>query len=90
MADPTLHTLFYYVVNNGDGSASPKFFTTKEARDVYMKAEEDWGEAFCESDGQLDFAIEDDGSFADARKYTMPDYFEKYGGRFNPKPKPVG
>lgn len=84
---PKFITLFYYTVSGGDGSAYPRFFTTKEARDAYMEAEEesDYFEGFCEADGQIDFAIEADGTIVDAMKHTSPDFFLKYGGKINPK-----
>jgi len=55
--------LYYYVVNNGDGSASPRFFTTAAKRDAYRDAEErsEYFEGFCESTGHIEFTVKKDG-----------------------------
>lgn len=60
-------TLYTYIKNNGDGSASVKYFRSKESRDKLQETEEDKGEAFCEADGELKFMILDDGTIVDAR-----------------------
>lgn len=57
--------LYYYVVSGGDGSAYPVFFTTKEKRDAYIKAEEEvFDEGFCEADGEVNVTVNIDGSFS--------------------------
>lgn len=51
--------LFWYITNNGDGSASPVFFSTREARDAYIEVKESSRsfEGFCESDGEDTFEV---------------------------------
>jgi hypothetical protein len=47
--------LYYFIQNNGDGSASPVWFTSKETLHAYMEAEENDPNsgAFCDADGEL-------------------------------------
>jgi len=60
-------TLYYYVQSGGDGSAYPLFFTTKEKRDTYMRAEENskYFEGFCEADGDVTVIVNPDGTVTD-------------------------
>lgn len=60
------YTLYTYIRSNGDGSASVKYFRSKESRDAFMEQEEERGEAFCEADGEISFNILDDGTIVDA------------------------
>lgn len=55
-------TMFYYIVNNGDGSASPRFFPNESERDDFMKKEEEeWGQCFTDAYGKKDFLVYEDG-----------------------------
>lgn len=59
-------TLFYVVVSNGDGSASPKFFRSKESQQKRLEAEEASGEGLCDAAGELEFFIDDNGEIQSA------------------------
>jgi hypothetical protein len=60
-------TLYYYTCSGGDGSAYPRFFTTKEKRDAYMDAEENskYFEGFCDADGEVTVIVNPDGTVTD-------------------------
>ena len=53
-------SVFYYLESNGDGSASPRFYRTQEARDAAVeKMENDDGNGFSEScEGSLSFEVD--------------------------------
>lgn len=53
--------LHYLIVNNGDGSAGIRFFSSAERRQEYQDAELKAGyPVFCESEGQLNIVVRGD------------------------------
>lgn len=56
--------LFYYVCSGGDGSAFPRFFSTKEKRDAWAAIEEERedSDAFCDADGEITLDISETGA----------------------------
>ncbi len=66
MSKPKTFKLFYFTVDNGDGSASPRFFRTKKGRDALAQEEEENGQAFCDADGELEFFFNEAGEIIGA------------------------
>lgn len=63
--------IYYYIINGGDGSAIPRFFSSKEKRDRYMKFEENTDCPFTEADGETDIELDMNGNIIpDARPYS--------------------
>lgn len=70
--------LWYYIDNNGDGSASPRFFTTEQKALEYEAAVEacDWGEGFCESVGFQDIEVDDKGTLIKGMSDDETEHFQ--------------
>ncbi len=56
MMSTSKSTVWIYVRNLGDGSAAPKFFTSKKAAEAYAKYDD---ERFCDDIYPREFDIED-------------------------------
>jgi hypothetical protein len=65
-----LHTIYYHVQNGGDGSASPRFFSSETLAEWANERDE---ERFCDSVGSL--TIEADGPIKIAKLQTPESYF---------------
>lgn len=76
MSNITKFKLYTYIVNCGDGSAAVKYFRSKESRDAFAESEEESGEAFCESEGELEFFIDELGQVRSSDE--LEDWYKKH------------
>lgn len=61
--------VYYFVDNNGDGSASPLFFSTFEEALAYEEAmDEACGDNFTEGPGSADLEFDDEGQLLNGTK----------------------